>query len=106
MLAHHALAQVSHADVQPAPAGWTFLYVIHGLRHGGISYYRLARREFPGHHSTKCWAHMQIKSGRNLQKCKFGIPVKASAPRVLGQNRPATPFKTSKTFAGSLRGLE
>jgi len=27
---------------------------------------------------------MQIKSGRNLQKCKFGIPVKASAPRVLG----------------------
>jgi hypothetical protein len=28
---------------------------------------------------------MQIKSGRNLQKCKIAIPVKANAPRVLGQ---------------------
>jgi hypothetical protein len=64
MLANNSLAKMGHANIQSATTGWAFLDVINGLRHGGISYYRMAREPMQGTHSTTAFGGNQTESAK------------------------------------------
>src|SRR5262249_33257360 len=94
MLANDSLAEVCHANLQSATAGRTFLNVIDGLRHVGISYYRVARVPLPGRYCTPVPGGMQQFHAvpckmRNWQpwQCTLQIGATCDFTRYLHKNR-------------------